>query len=154
MRKQEGLSLIGVLLILGALVITTGGVLVWQKKISPTPTPTPQTQPTASPEEPTDQCSGLNEKECLANSDCLPVYGPSCPACMDIRFERCRNRLSCQTSADCPPSLGVCGEGNCPSWRCISGRCVYFKDADDFAACLKTCLEVGSVEECNEEFGR
>ena len=97
-KGNFGLGLIGVLLIIGALVITAGGVLVWRERTdsipssTPTPTPATQTQPTASPAEPIDQCSGLNEKECLANSDCIPVYGPSCPACMDIRFERCRER--------------------------------------------------------------
>ncbi len=37
MKKQNGFSLVGVLLIIGALVITTGGVLVWQRKTLPTP---------------------------------------------------------------------------------------------------------------------
>ncbi len=49
MKKQKGLGLIGVLLIIGALAVTTGGVVVWQKKISPTPTPTPPSTPIQTP---------------------------------------------------------------------------------------------------------
>jgi len=41
---------------------------------------------------------------------------------------------SCQNDVDCPPSIGVCIPGSCPSWRCISGRCVYFQDAKDRTA--------------------
>lgn len=45
MKKQEGFSLIGVLIILGTLIVTAGGVLVWQKKFAPTPAPTPSPTP-------------------------------------------------------------------------------------------------------------
>ena len=41
MKKQQGFSLIGVLLIIGALVITAGGVVIWQKKVLPTTTSAP-----------------------------------------------------------------------------------------------------------------
>ena len=41
MKKQEGLGLIGILLVIGILILTAGGVVVWNKKIVPTPTPTP-----------------------------------------------------------------------------------------------------------------
>ena len=88
MKKQKGLGLIGILLIIGVLAITVGGVLVWQRRTLPTTTPTP-----ISSEESADQCSGLGEEYCLANSDCTPVYGPSCPACMDEVFKKCRERL-------------------------------------------------------------
>lgn len=46
--SQTGLGLIGVLLIIGALVITAGGVLVWQKKVLPTPTVPERYQPLLS----------------------------------------------------------------------------------------------------------
>lgn len=39
-EKQFGFSLIGILII-SALIIAAGGVVVWQKRISPTLTPTP-----------------------------------------------------------------------------------------------------------------
>jgi len=39
--NPSGFSLIGILLIIGTLILTTGGVVVWNKKIAPTPTPTP-----------------------------------------------------------------------------------------------------------------
>lgn len=51
MKKQFGFNLIGVLLLIGALVITTGGVLVWQKRALPTPitpSPTPAVPPTTT----------------------------------------------------------------------------------------------------------
>lgn len=83
-KKQRGFGLIGILLIIGALVVTTGGVLVWQKRTLPIPT--------LPPEKPADQCSRLNERECLANLDCIPVYGPSCSTCMDEVFKKCRER--------------------------------------------------------------
>jgi len=41
MKNQKGLGLIGVLLILGALLLTAGGAVVWEKKVSPTPAPKP-----------------------------------------------------------------------------------------------------------------
>jgi len=74
MKKQKGLGLIGVLIIIGALVITVGGVVVWGKKTLPTPKPTPtlQTQPTTPPRESTDQCLGLNEEDCLAKPRLSP----------------------------------------------------------------------------------
>jgi len=48
MKKQRGLGLIRILLIVGALVITAGGVVVWEKKVTPSPTPfiTPAQRPT------------------------------------------------------------------------------------------------------------
>jgi len=64
MKKQKGLGLIGVLLIVGTLLLTAGGVVglpavrrVWKKKVSPTPTsiptievsPTPAAKPFISP---------------------------------------------------------------------------------------------------------
>jgi hypothetical protein len=99
MKKQSGLGLVGILLIIGTLLLTAGGVVIWQRQFSPTPMPTPtpsatttpRTQPTESPEK----------------------------------------AILCQTSADCPPGLGVCVPGNCPSWRCVSGRCVYFEDVSN-----------------------
>ena len=90
MKKQKGFGLIGILIIIGALVVTSGGVLVWRKKVLPILTP--QTPPIVSPEKPADQCLDLNEEECLANQNCVPVYGPSCPACMNEVFKRCRER--------------------------------------------------------------
>ena len=155
-QKQNGFGLIGILIIIGTLILTAGGVVVWRGKTdsipssTPTPTPATQTQPTASPAEPIDQCSGLNEKECLANSDCIPVYGPSCQACMDIRFERCRDRLSCQTGGDCPPVLGVCMPWKCPTYRCFNGRCVFFEDA----MVLESCLKETTLEKCYEKYGQ
>ena len=49
MKKQKGLGLIGVLLIIGALVLTAGGVVVWEKKATliPPPTLTPPILPTS-----------------------------------------------------------------------------------------------------------
>lgn len=41
MRKQKGFGLIGILLVIGALSITAGGVVVWQRKILPIPMPIP-----------------------------------------------------------------------------------------------------------------
>ena len=76
MKKQKGFSLIGILLIIGALIITAGGVVVWRERISlapslmPTPTPVPQNQPTASPEKST---------PCQTSADCLPVIGVCMP---------------------------------------------------------------------------
>ena len=40
MKKQKGLGLIGILIFIGALLLTAGGVVVWQRNILPTPTPT------------------------------------------------------------------------------------------------------------------
>ena len=102
MKKQKGFGLIGVLLIIGALLLTLGGVMVWGRKVSFTSTPSttpvsPSPVPRESPEPPT----------------------------------------SCQTDADCPPSIGVCSPDNCPSWRCISGRCVYLEDVKDEVALCK-----------------
>jgi len=46
MKKQKGLGLIGILLIIGALLLTAGGVVglpavrqVWQRKVPPAPIP-------------------------------------------------------------------------------------------------------------------
>lgn len=33
MKKQKGFGLIGVLLIIGALIITAGGVMVWERGV-------------------------------------------------------------------------------------------------------------------------
>lgn len=76
MKKQEGFGLIGVLIILGTLVITMGGVFVWQRKTLPalTPTSTPVPEPISI--------------SCQTDSDCpamgcaqgCPVEGP-CPPC-------------------------------------------------------------------------
>jgi len=97
--NQSGFTLIELLIALAVIIITAaGGVVVWQKKVLPTPTstttPTPQISPTILPEQPANRCSELNERDCLANPDCAPIYGPSCPACMDVVFKRCRERNS------------------------------------------------------------
>ena len=55
-KKQRGFSLIGVLLIIGTLLITAGGVVVWNRKIVPTPTPTP-TLP-------------VLDQDCASDNDC------------------------------------------------------------------------------------
>lgn len=96
MKKQVGFSLMGALLIIGVLAVTAGGVLVWEKKALSLPTPTsiPQIPPVTLPEKPTDGCSELGDKDCLANPDCFPVYGPSCPVCTNEVFKRCRERQS------------------------------------------------------------
>ena len=60
MKKRNGFGLIGVLLIIGALVVVTGGVLVWQKKVSLTPVPTP------TPTETT-------PISCRTDADCPPI---------------------------------------------------------------------------------
>jgi len=39
MKKQKGLGLIGILFIIGALLLTAGGVVVWQRKVPPAPIP-------------------------------------------------------------------------------------------------------------------
>lgn len=54
MKKQSGFGLIGILLIIGALLLTAGGVVVWERRVSPalvliptaTPTPKPESSPT------------------------------------------------------------------------------------------------------------
>lgn len=49
-EKQFGFSLIGILIIIGALVLTAAGVVVWREKISqPVPKPILTITPTASP---------------------------------------------------------------------------------------------------------
>ncbi len=189
MKKQRGFSLIGVLLIIGALVVTAGGVVVWEKKVTLTATPVPNPTPTLT-SEPTKTKYLSNESYCEKDSDCTtrpsccnscyknyvniyhkdPIPQEQCsgmckqdcpppsrfgpPVCRNNKCTSSTASVSCQSSADCPPSLGVCGAGNCPSWRCINSRCVYFKDVLDFESCLEICLEVGSVEECYKEFGQ
>lgn len=54
---------------------------------------------------------------------------PTIPIYPTISPTTTTSNQACQTVADCPQSLGVCVTGNCPSWRCIDGRCVFFKDA-------------------------
>lgn len=100
MKKQTGLGLIGVLLIIGALVVTAGGVLVWQRRALPTPTPTPTPAGICRTD---DDCpkgywcptgpggpmagggygggTGYCTKECQVDSDC----GPGA-FCQDIQF--------------------------------------------------------------------
>ena len=41
MKKQEGFGLISILLIISALLLTAGGVIVWQKRVLPTTTSAP-----------------------------------------------------------------------------------------------------------------
>lgn len=41
MKNQKGLGLIAVLLVIGAILLTVGGAVVWKGKVAPTPTPTP-----------------------------------------------------------------------------------------------------------------
>lgn len=48
-NAKSGLGLVGILLIIGALLITAGGVVVWENKVSPAPLPTPKTTPTPEP---------------------------------------------------------------------------------------------------------
>jgi hypothetical protein len=92
MKKQKGLGLIGVLLIIGVLLLTAGGV-VWEKKVTSTSTPTPiptsilppPTAPASSPTittpsvvSPTPQdlgsCKSLSQGECETNWECDPIY--------------------------------------------------------------------------------
>ena len=51
MKKQRGFGLIGILLIIGALILTAG-VVVWEKKTLPAPTPSPTEPPIAQPTDP------------------------------------------------------------------------------------------------------
>ena len=89
MKKQKGLGLIGILIIIGALIITTGRVLVWQKKVSPTPTPTPtpKPQPTSEPSPPVevsgDPYSWPIEKVCVPSCD-LDRFCPSRDKVQDL----------------------------------------------------------------------
>ena len=47
-NKQKGFSLIGVLLIIGVLILTAGGVVVWQRQVEFPPTPTSSPAPPQS----------------------------------------------------------------------------------------------------------
>lgn len=156
MQNQKGLGLIGVLLIIGVLAITTSGILVWQRKILPTPTPTPSSEP-LNPKYLTDETYCEKDSDCTTRPSCCnPCYKnyvniyhkdpipkeqcqgmckQDCPPPSKFGPPVCQNNkcvssaaTSCQTSADCPPGLGFCVPGNCPSWRCIDRRCVYFED--------------------------
>ncbi len=74
-NTESGLGLIGVLLIIGVLLLTAGGVLVWQKKVSPMVTsppapavlsPTPTTNP-ITPTLGTDFISWEEAKQLILN---------------------------------------------------------------------------------------
>lgn len=100
MKKQKGFSLIGIILVIGALIITAGGVVVWDKKVKPIPTPTPY--PTLSPiptliltPQPTEQPKTIS---CQTDSDC-PILD-----CIQ----------GCPAEGPCPP---------CGQYKCINGEC-------------------------------
>jgi len=69
MEKQKGLGLIGFLFILSALILTAGGVVVWERRIELTPSPTPPLVAPSPILEPPSTAS--NEKYyCQNDTDC------------------------------------------------------------------------------------
>lgn len=98
--NSSGFGLIGVLLIIGAFVVTTGGVLVWQKRAVSIP------KQTSSPISP----SVLTPTPLLTPPETTPI--------------------SCQIDRDCPPSLGCVPLRACPTWKCVNARCIQVDDED------------------------
>jgi len=137
---------------------------VWEKRIikGVLPTPTPISEPiqipTFSQLKPT-QGKWPWENSVCGNGICDPCENTCCnypcvtdpksgqlmcppPTCLGYCPQDCKavtptppSSISCQSDADCPPSIGVCIPGKCPSWRCISGRCVYFEDVNEVSLC-------------------
>ena len=107
MKKQKGFSLIGVLVIVGALLFTAGGVVVWNKKTSTglIPTPTPLLVPTSKPSaQPTLQSKPIS---CETDVDCPPLLPCLPPECIGVAciYGECKNipreSLICEDNSDC-----------------------------------------------------
>lgn len=156
-KNQQAVTLIELLVVLVVFIITVGGVVVWGKKVVRTPTPTPvvpltpaikiSPSPTPQTKMPWDDSvcgNGICER-CESRNECCnypcatdPISGNQMcppPTCLGWCPQDCTNITlsptpitSCQTNADCPPSVGVCIPGNCPGWVCQDKRCVYIED--------------------------
>ena len=87
------------ILIIGALLLTAGGVVVWKEKVAFIPSPVPSMNPSPS----------------LTT----PVPSPTQPE---------TNLISCQIDRDCPPSLGCVPLKACPTWKCVNSQCVKVDD--------------------------
>ena len=89
MKKQKGLGLFGVLLVIGALLLTIGGVAVWREKVTPTPMPTPgPTLPTSqitAPPTTGPQQSDSEATVCINTEGCSPYCG-GCAHCPFIQL--------------------------------------------------------------------
>lgn len=115
MKKQNGFSLIGVLLIIGVLAITAGGVVVWQRKVLPTPTP---------PSSPINPRYFSDETYCEKDSDCTTR-----PSCCNPCYKNYVNiyhkdpipKDQCKGMCvqDCPPPETF-GDPVCRNNRCTS----------------------------------
>ena len=110
-KPKSGFGLIGVLLILGALVITVGGVVVWNKNLLPT-----------LPHMPTNPKYLSDESYCEKDSDCT-TRPNCCNSCykdyVNIYNKDPISKEQCQFGciADCPSpetfSDSVCRENKC-----------------------------------------
>jgi len=121
MKKQKGLGLIGVLLIIGALVITAGGVVVWREKVLPAlpSMPIPPTSVLLNPKYLSD------ESYCEKDSDCTTR-----PACCNPCYREFVNiyhkdpipRDQCTKFCpqDCPPPEFFSGNPVCRENKCTS----------------------------------
>ena len=101
-NKKLGFGLIGILLIIGILLLTAGGMVVWVKKVAPTPVPV------------------LNMNS--SPSVTMPLLSPT-PAETAL--------ISCQIDRDCPPSLGCWPlSEQCPTQKCVNAQCIQVNDED------------------------
>jgi len=73
MKKQKGLGLIGVLLIISALFLTAGGMVVWQKKTSLVLLPSSPPLNTSAPTTTNTQIQKTTD-ECEINTDCQYIW--------------------------------------------------------------------------------
>lgn len=102
LMPNKGFVPITIIVALAVLILATGGVVVWQNKVSLTPQPIPTPYSTLSP----------------VTTPILTTQ-PTTPP----------KTLSCQTDADCPRLACIQGcpaEGPCPpcgQYKCINGVC-------------------------------
>lgn len=110
-KRNSGLGLVGILLIIGALILTAGGVVVWQEKVSQTKTQAPlYTAPTPQTSKP----NKMPEEEVYGVPNPAPVY------CRNLGYKD-------ETRTDEKGSqYGICifPDGTeCDDWGFFRGKC-------------------------------